>query len=494
MPEAPAILRRLVLAGLVLLAACDGGQPDRQGGAGVLEDLHAAPLERLLAPRFGDLPEMRQRRVVRVLVTYDRTNFFFRDGEPRGFEYEMLRRFEQELNAGVGSGELRTQLAFVPVPFGQVLDSLVAGRGDIAAAGLTITPARSERVAFSEPYLENVSEIFVTSRVLDPRAPLEELTARPVVVPGRTSYVRHLRELGRRSGREIEVVEAASGLQSADLLELVSHGALAVTVVDEHVAEIWSRVYPDLVLRRDLPVHQGSRIAWAVRRESVELRAALSRFARRNRRGTLIGNVLFQRYYGRDARLTNPLGEAELGRLRQLEPIFRRHAERYGFDWLAIAAQAYAESGLRQDRRSRNGAIGVMQLLPRTAAAEPVGIADIGTPDANVEAGVRYMAHLRDLFSQQGIGEAERFDFALAAYNAGPTRVRGFRERARELSLDPDRWFRNVELAALEGVGQETVRYVARVNKYYVAYRLAREVDRRRRDAREAALPGSAGG
>ena len=60
-----------------------------------------------------------------------------------------------------------------------------------------------------------------------------------------------------------------------------------------------------------------------------------------------------------------------------------------------------------------------------------------------------------------------------------------------EMGLDPDRWFNNVELAALDVVGREPVRYVANVNKYYIAYKLAEhdldERDRQRRVLRSGA-------
>jgi hypothetical protein len=46
--------------------------------------------------------------------------------------------------------------------------------------------------------------------------------------------------------------------------------------------------------------------------------------------------------------------------------------------------------------------------------------------------------------------------------------------------LDPNRWFRNVELATLKIVGQETVRYVSDINKYYVIYRFTSEVSETR--------------
>ena len=71
------------------------------------------------------------------------------------------------------------------------------------------------------------------------------------------------------------------------------------------------------------------------------------------------------------------------------------------------------------------------------------------------------------------------------AYNAGPRRVALLRRRADELGLDGNRWFGNVEVAALELVGREPVRYVARINKYYLAYRMAEVQISRRTSARE---------
>jgi membrane-bound lytic murein transglycosylase MltF len=195
--------------------------------------------------------------------------------------------------------------------------------------------------------------------------------------------------------------------------------------------------------------------------------------------------VLFRRYHADDQWIRNPLSTTDSQRLTELEQVFRHYADRYGFDWLGIAALAYQESGLDPDRRSPKGAVGIMQILPSTAADPNVGIPDVSSLEDNVHAGVRYLAFLRDrYFNEAGISESARFDFALAAYNAGPRRVGDFRRRAAALGLDPNRWFRNVELAALELAGRETVRYVARVNKYYVAYRLAR----RTRQFRTASL------
>jgi membrane-bound lytic murein transglycosylase MltF len=63
--------------------------------------------------------------------------------------------------------------------------------------------------------------------------------------------------------------------------------------------------------------------------------------------------------------------------------------------------------------------------------------------------------------------------FSFAAYNAGPARIRGLRQKASEMGLDPDVWFDNVEVVAARGIGRETVQYVANIYKYYLAYSLS---------------------
>jgi membrane-bound lytic murein transglycosylase MltF len=68
--------------------------------------------------------------------------------------------------------------------------------------------------------------------------------------------------------------------------------------------------------------------------------------------------------------------------------------------------------------------------------------------------------------------------FAFAAYNAGPARIAGLRKKARKAGLNPNVWFRNVEVIAAREIGRETVQYVSNIYKYYVAYRLLVEAQK----------------
>jgi membrane-bound lytic murein transglycosylase MltF len=200
--------------------------------------------------------------------------------------------------------------------------------------------------------------------------------------------------------------------------------------------------------------------------------------------------MLFTRYFENVSFIDNPLQRARRDRLNELMPLFERYGERYGIAPLALAAQAYQESRLDHDQRSHKGAVGIMQLLPSTAGDPNVGIPDIDSVEDNIHAGARYMAFLRDrYFDDPEMTPWDRRAFSWAAYNAGPRAIMRVRNRAEEMGLDPDVWTGQAEVATSYVVGREPVHYVANIQKYYLAYRLARTEN----DARDRIQSAGAG-
>lgn len=471
-------LDRLLVCSALLLCACAPEEP------AVVEAAAEEPplVLRVTQPDSSDWPEIERRGLLRVLVPRDRTNFFFAGNRLRGMEYELVHEFERSLAREPGGVRPQVDVAYVPVAFDRLIPALVEGLGDVAAGGLTITPEREQLVAFTEPYFTGVSQIVVASRDAAVPAGLEGLSGQLVVVGPGSSYIGSLerlnQQLAARGLAPARVESPGRGFATEDMLELVNSGAFPYTVADQHVAELWSGVLGGLRLCPELQLSSGDRIAWAVRRDNPELKRVLDAFLLENRKGTRTGNVLFQRYFKDTQWIEAPdldLHSGSLGAI--LEPL-QRFAAQYGFDWRLIAAQAYQESRLDPAARSRSGAIGLMQLLPSTA--KDMGFDDVTDPEDNLQAGIKYMAWLRDnYFSDPALPEAVRVDFALAAYNAGPGRVRRWRREAPELGIDADRWFGGVENLALEKVGFEPVRYVANINKYYVI--LVRLLDERAR-------------
>jgi membrane-bound lytic murein transglycosylase MltF len=168
--------------------------------------------------------------------------------------------------------------------------------------------------------------------------------------------------------------------------------------------------------------------------------------------------------------------DEEMARYQDVVQFFQEYAPQYDFDFLMMTAQGYQESRLDQSVRSPVGAIGVMQLLPSTAADPNVGIPEIEVIHNNVHAGVKYMRFIIDhYFDDPEIDDVNRALMAFASYNAGPNRIARLRRKAEEAGLDPNIWFQNVEVIAAHDIGRETVQYVANIFKYYLAYKMIAE-------------------
>jgi len=495
-------VRALALVLLNLAGACSD-----KGAPGDGNSRHADTAERVATPELdagiddafvvapptlssftGDLPAIRERGVLRALVVPSRTDFFLDHGAVKGIQAEYLRELERFLNRDASAEIERIRVQYVPTPFAELIPALRAGRGDVVAAFLTPTAAREGRVAFIDAMALEASEVVVRHRDAAPVARRQDLSGREVLVLSGSSYAQHLRsfndELAERGLVPVDVVTADRRLRSEDILELVNAGAAELTVIDDYKAELWAEVLPNVVVE-PVVLRRDTRPGWAVRPQASVLEAALERFAESVSVGTLIGNVLFKRYFENDTWVRDATARGARDRLADHIELFRKYGARYGFDALEIAAQAYQESGLDHTARSRRGAVGIMQIRPATARDPKIAVGEVGKLENNIHAATKYLAFLRDrYFDDPDISPWDRRALTWAAYNTGPADVRRARARAAELGLDANVWFGNVEVAMAETVGREPVRYVASTYIHYTAYKLLQA----RREARRAAL------
>ena len=470
------------LAGTAWVHAADPLPETQPDG---VESLPPEIVERVMRPWTGDFDGMVERRLIRVLLAYGRTSYFIDRGQQRGLTYEAFKELGDFVNQDRKGQPLKVAIAFIPVRRDQLLSCLMEGKGDIAAANLTITDARRQEVDFCDPVMTGVSEVVVTGPGSPPIARLDDLAGKEVVVRRSSSYFESLHALnasfGKAGKREIILTPANENLEDEDLLEMVNAGLLPMTVVDSHLAAFWSQVLDDIKVHDQLTVRTGGEIAWAIRKNSPRFKRVLDEFVKGHKKGTAFGNILFNRYLRGTKHARNAVSPDELVRFRKTVALFQRYAGQYGFDWQLVAAQGYQESRLDQSLRSPAGAIGVMQVLPSTAAGPPINIRGVEQLENNIHAGIAYLRHLRErYFKDEGMDPFDQQLFAFAAYNAGPARISGLRKKAKAMGLDPNKWFMNVEIVAAKEIGRETVEYVSHILQYYIAYNrlTAREAER----------------
>lgn len=469
----------LALAAIALLpsAAAIAQEPAKSRG------LHTSTVA-----RKGDFDMMLENRVIRVLAPPSRTFYFVDKGRERGFAADLVRDFEKWVNTKYAKqlGRRPLTVLIVPTTRDKLMTNVAEGLGDIAVGNITVTQERQKVVDFFAPAQLSLTEVVLTGPGSPEIRSADDLSGKTVHVRRSTSYYESLVALNDRLKKDgkppANLVFVPDALEDEDLMEMVNAGVMQVTVVDEFLARMWAQVLPKVVIHEDAALRTGATAGWAIRKESPKLRDVLDRFyAEFVKKQNLIAARLAQ-YNKKIKQLHNPTASQEYKRFQETVALFKKYGDKYGFDYLMLAAQGYQESQLNQAAKSHVGAIGIMQVMPDTGAELKVG--DIHQPEPNVHAGTKYMDQLMTKYFPDAKFDAQnRALFAFAAYNCGPGNISKMRAEAVKRGLDQDVWFNNVEIVTAAKIGTETTTYVRNIYKYYVAYKLAVDM----RDAREKA-------
>lgn len=399
------------------------------------EFLNRRHLETELARTYReDLPELLERKLLRLITYQGPANYYFDRGRLRGFEYELVRRFAD-------AHRMRLDVV-IAHSHEEMRRLLLEGRGDLIAAGIPEGAFDEARFA-STRSSDFVAPVLVGREDETPLRDASDLEGRRIVLAAESPYRDFLLQL-QQQGIGFEIAEADPDLDTEGTLFRVARGMYDLTVIGSQ--QVAAELGRQINLRAHFALAEPKAAAWVVRRTDTQLRAALSDYLGREFRKGFY-NVLYSKYIENpQAPPGDPERLAERRRLSPWDEIVHEYADRYGFDWRLIVAQMYQESHFNPDALSSAGASGLMQILPTTA--EFMGAGDINDPRTGIEAGIRYLDHLRSQFEEDLLLE-DRTWFTLAAYNAGPQRVQRARRLAAEMNLDQDRWFDNVEKAML---------------------------------------------
>ena len=453
---------------------------------------HPALQERLVHERWhGDLDHIVDRRILRVLVAPNKLGFYFDGSEIHGALYEFCREFERFLNHKLHTGNLAIHLVFIPVGRDSLLPKLADGYGDLIAT-MMVTSSQPQYVDFTDPLYDDAKAVIVSGPG-DQLSRIEDLSGREVYYFSNTIPYENLRRLSEdllRDGKPpIHLTPAAPDLQLEDLLEMVNAGLVPMTVAEDRIAQYWAKVLPNLKIHSHIVV-AASPLAWAVQENTPQLKFVVDEFIRDHKIGTLYGNTVTAKYLSRIKWVKDAIAGEDLARFEEMVRLFHTYGNKYYFPYLLLAAQGYQESGLNPGLRSKAGAVGVMQIEPSIAAADPIDITGIEKIDRNIEAGAKYLRYLvSHYYANEPMDQITKGLFALASYDAGPNKIEKLRALAAAEGYDPNLWFNNVEFVAAREIGAETPNYVGNIYKYYLAYKMTTEQDARRQTSRSRPVP-----
>lgn len=402
-----------------------------------------------------------------VVVTRNApTTYYELHDQLTGLEYDMT----QSLAAFLGV-EARY---IVKDSTSEVLGAIEQGEAHLAAAGLTRTRARQQRLLFGPVYQEVVQQVICRRGGKRPNS-VVDLAGVSLKVPADTSYVEQLQRLQDDNGAlQWQVSED----ETETLLERVWLRKLDCTVADSNIAAINRRYYPELLVQFDLT--EPEQLAWAMPGHARRLQSAVEDwFDEYKDAGQL--EALMERYYGFieefDYVDTRKFKRRIYSVLPTYRPHFEKAAARYELDWMLLAAQAYQESHWRARAMSPTGVRGIMMLTLNTA--QELGIQSRLDPAQSIMGGAGYYKQLYQRIPES-VSEPDRRWFALAAYNVGMGHLYDARELAQRLGRNPDAWRDLSEVFPLLSQkkyystlkhgyarGSEPVRYVQRIRDYH---------------------------
>ncbi len=388
-----------------------------------------------------DFPAIKERGTLKAITYYSSTSYFLYRGRPMGYEYELLKKLAEDMNL-----DLEIVIA---EGLDEEIRMLKQGKGDIVAHGITITKDRKKRITFTEPHT-TTHQVLVQKKPdhwrqmklheIDKeliRDPID-LIGKKVYVRKNSSYYKRLKNLEEEIGGEIDIVEMSEKLTTEDLIKKVADGDIPYTVADYNIAAINKTYNPNLDIDTELSFSQ--RIAWAVRESSPELLKEINEWIAMMKQRTeyyVIYNKYFKNSKSYRRRVKSDFFSLESGKISRYDDIIKQYADSINWDWRLLSSQIYQESRFNPRTKSWAGAMGLMQLMPRTA--KEMGVSSLYEPESSILAGTRYISYLQNQWSSIE-DSTTRMKFILASYNAGLNHVKDAQRLAEKHKEDPEDW------------------------------------------------------
>jgi membrane-bound lytic murein transglycosylase F len=386
-------------------------------------------------PRRDDLDGILARGRIRMITRNDPICYFLHRGTELGFELELVRHFAE-------SKGLRLEVT-IPPKHSDLVPWLIEGRGDLVAAAMPISPVHGDEVMFTRPY-ETAREVVVArADELDVDGP-EDFAGRTIHVRESSPHFEAMRFL-RKDWPAIRIALAPENMETEDMLACVEDGVWDAAICSSLHLEVERAYGRELQAAFTLADEQ---LGWIVRRSNPRLLQALNDFLEAERKSVTM-NTLRRRYLANPRTVARAKGAWRSdvsGRISPYDDLAKKYAAKHDLDWRLLVAMMQEESGFKADEESWMGAIGLMQLLPSTAAQ--LGIEDPTDPESSVAGGARYLRRLIEEFDPK-LPLATRVRFAIASYNVGIAHVLDAKRLASKMGWRSDRWFGHVERAIL---------------------------------------------
>ncbi len=418
---------------------------------------------------FSRLEQIKHEGTLHVLTRQAATTYYEGPEGLTGLEYDLIVLFAEHL--GVEPNFI------VPDTFEEILRQISTGQADIAAAGLTVTENRKQRMRFAPPYQMITEQVIYRSGRKRPKRVRDLYNGIVEVVKG-TTHEATLNSLKKKKHPQLEW-NVNDQLDTDGLLYLVNQGLIDYTIADSQQAAVIRAFYPRLNVAFDIT--EPRQLAWALTSSDDDslYDEVVSFFNKIKRNNTL--QTLLEKHYGHTNNLSY-VGNCKFRkhikeRLPDYIDYFKSAAGKHNIDWRLLAAIGYQESHWNNNATSPTGVKGLMMLTHGTA--RQLKVKDRTNPLQSINGGALYFKQRLKKIPAH-IEEPDRTWFALASYNVGYGHLADARKLTQRRGGNPDKWLDVKQTLPLLSKkkwytqtrhgyarGREPVRYVENIRSYY---------------------------
>jgi membrane-bound lytic murein transglycosylase F len=412
-----------------------------------------------------------------LAITNHLNTYFIYKGEEKGLEFELIKLYAKSRGFKLKINVLHQLDGFQ--------DSLKAQELHLAAATFGI-PKKEDSTFLMSDELYTTTEVLVRTKETLPISKVKRNVEVPIV-----SNLPYMKSLFNEKIKHIKWIPAKAGVTKQMLVEGVAKGKQAYAICSRNEAEILQIFYPNLVI--DEVIDPKFKVALVFNGLNKKLRMDFNAWLAQHRNSSD-----FQWTIKKYNKLPNEIANAMRRRnpevfddeISDFDKKIQARANEIGWDWRLMSALIFQESKFNPKSKSWVGALGLMQIMPRTAKqfvrfkSKKV----LFNPELNLQVGSQYLAWIEKyFFKDSSIAKAEKQKFIIASYNCGMGHVADARALALKHGLDPNVWKNNVEkmiLAKSQPMyykdkvckhgycrGVETVQYVENILSYYNEYK-----------------------
>ena len=387
------------------------------------------------------LRQIYQRGYLIALTNTNSLNYFIYNGEPMGFQLDLLQSFGDYLG--------------VPVRIISVNDIeklyyyLDLNVADFIAFNLPVTGEGKKLVRFSQALGETRQVLIQRKKIQGkgkktPRfiSNFNDFSLDTITVVRNPFASAFLRTILKKSGYQVIFSEEKNKTQE-ELVRMVSEGKISYTLCDENLAMVLKRHYTNI--DANFLVSSFVPYAWGVRRSSDSLLRKINTWLTDIKSGGKLKYTTLS--YFNNPRITGYFNSSNFTvttpRLSPFDANLHALSKTISWDWRLLASLIYEESNFIMGLKSSHNATGLMQLMPETA--RKFGTDSLSSAAQQLAAGVKFIHWLDEQLPDEITDKKERINFILASYNVGIGRVLAAREKAGKAGFDPNKWNNNVD-------------------------------------------------